>query len=384
MLRISCENTVDWLPVYGFFPMQDERIDNTPNLKIFKNYLVRYLVVLSSIDLEEMKKAVCALFLHDDVLLISATECSRIIQFELLSALLNHMLDSRQAAILEGCDVISLPVIAPNTFKRYVTLLIVERPSMLFSYLVRCRKCSHHIPLEECLLLCNDALTSTFPIHIPALDPVLDPTPISVPIPVPLPVPIPVPIQHPQHQHEELNAMKKEEEFTCQWILLDSISLLKEMKLDVIGALSAIIDFISYASKEEKNQMKIKNINEDKKVEIINKIVINKSIIKNEECVGGGGSLVHGVQSLVRLCIAERKEYKERKESKENNDNKENKNIKNNKDKESKERPTAQSQSQSGFPSNNLYGLWFSAMDQLLPLLGHFHFHCHFHFIINV
>ena len=390
MLRLSCENTVDWLPVYGFFPIHDDRInDNSQNFKIFKNCLMRYLAVLSSIDLVEMKNAACALFLNDDVLLISATECSRRIQFELLSALLNHILDSRQAAILEGGDLISLPVITPNTFMIYVTLLIVERPSMLFSYLMRCRKCSHHIPVDECLLLCNDALKSSSPIPIPVatLDPV--------------PVPAPAPIQHTQHQHqhqhEVLNDFKKEE-VTCQWILLDSISLLKEMKLDVIGALSAIIEFISYASKEEKNQdknqernqEKIMNMNEDKKVEIIDRIMINKSIIKNEECVGGGERLIHGVQSLVRLCIFESKEDKERKENKENKDNKDNKNNKNIKNNESKERPTkqsqSQSQSQSGLPTNGLYGLWFAAMDRLLPLLGRslsfplsLSFYCHFH-----
>lgn len=413
---MSSKGTVDWLPVYGYFLIHEERINSTPNtpnnlpnFEIFKKRLSRYLVALSSIDLEELKRAVCVLFLHDDALLISATECSRTIQFELLSSLLNHVLNSRQAAIIEGCDVMSLPLITQSTFILYIGLLIVERPFLLFSYLTKCRKCCHPIPADECLVLCSDALT--------------------------------VPTPHTQDgelcivkeqdrgkkgrqergQKEGENegqggegrqvvggqkegqeileereiggqneGQKVVENNQNQWILLDSISVLKEMESDIMGALSSIVDYIAHASKDERKVEKWEARNTERKDGIviitINKTDDNKNennnvnhnIVKNDNDNNyygntndtvrnedDTGRLVHGVQCLVRLCIVGSKEGKENKDSKGNKENKEN-----------KERAVTQSNnnsnssSSSGSGSNNSYGLWFTAMDRLLPLLG--------------
>ena len=414
-LRISSKGTVDWLPVYGYFTIHDESINNTPNtpnnlpnFEIFKKGLSRYLVALSTIDLEELKRAVCVLFLHDDALLISATECSRTIQFELLSSLLNHVLNSRQAAIIEGCDAMSLPVITQSIFVLYIGLLIVEKPFLLFSYLMKCRKCCHSIPADECLVLCSDALTVSTPhTHYGELCIVKEEDRGQKQR------------QEKGHKEEEnegqegeerqivggqkerqqiqegreIGGEKEVENNHYQWILLDSISLLKEMKSDVTGALSAIVDYIAHASKDERKVVKWEARKTERKDSIViltnNKTDnsanennnINHNRVKNDNDNNNNnnddkndtvrneddtGRLVHGVQCLVRLCIVGSKEGKE-KDSKGNKE-----------DKEKKERAVTQSNngnnssssSSSGSGSNNLYGLWFTAMDRLLPLLG--------------
>jgi hypothetical protein len=422
-LRISSKGTVDWLPVYGYFSIHDERSNNTPNnlpkFENFKKCLSRYLVALSTIDLEELKRAVCVLFLHDDALLISATECSRTIQFELLSSLLNHVLNSRQAAIIEGCDVVSLPVITQSIFILYIGLLIVERPSQLFSYLIKCRKCCHPIPADECLVLCSDALT--------------------VPTPHTQDGELCIVKEQDRRQKERQEKGQKEgenegqegegrqvvggqkegqeiqegrevggqsggqkevENNLNQWTLLDSISLLKEIKSDIMGALSAIVDYIAHASKDERKQVKWemrntvkkdgietitdnrtdnnKNENENNNVNQ-NKVKYdnddnynenrNDDTLRNEDDTG---RLVHGVQCLVRLCIVGSKEGKESKEGKGNKESKESKERSitqsNNNSNNSNNNNNNNNSSSSG--SNNSYGLWFTAMDRLLPLLG--------------
>ena len=380
-LRISSKGTVDWLPVYGYFSVHDERMNNTPNylsnFEIFKKCLACYLVALSSIDLEELKRAVCVLFHHDDALLISATECSRTIQFELLSALLNHVLNSRQAAIAEGCDVMSLPVITQSIFILYMGLLIVERPCQLFSYLMKCRKCYHPIPADDCLVLCSDALIVPPPrTQDGELCIVKDEVKENEEV-----------YKERQKEGQERQEIGGHNEGKREvvnndhdhWILLDSISLLKEMKLDILGALSAIVDYIAHASKDDRKAVKwaMRNTERKEGIEIItnnnngnNNIDHDKSnknntdnknenkydTVRNEDYTG---RLVHGVQCLVRLCIVGSKEGRENKDSK-----------------ESKERYVSQSNnksnnsSSSSSNSNNLYGLWFTAMDRLLPLLG--------------
>jgi hypothetical protein len=412
-LRISSKGTVDWLPVYGYFSIHDERIKNTPNnlpnFEIFKKCLSRYLVALSSIDLEELKRAVCVLFLHDDALLIPATECSRTIQFELLSSLLNHVLNSRQAAIIEGCDVMSLPVITQSIFVLYIGLLIVERPFLLFSYLIKCRKCCHPIPADECLVLCSDALT----VHTPHTQD----RELCI-----------VKeqdrgqkerqekeqkeggnegqeegrqVEGGQKERQEIQEGReiggqiggqKDQNNQNQWILLDSISLLKETKSDIMGALSAIVDYIAHASKDERKVVKWEMRNTERKegIEIItnnnnnnnnennenNDINHNKvkndndrdnnndninDTVRNEDYTG---RLVHGVQCLVRLCIVGSKEGKEKEDSKGNKENKERSIT------QSDNNNNHSSSSSSSSGSNSLYGLWFTAMDRLLPLLG--------------
>jgi hypothetical protein len=115
-----------------------------------------------------------------------------------------------------------------------------------------------------------------------------------------------------------------------RWILLDSISLLKQLSGDLNGAISAIIEYITFALSEERRRRK-------GTPPTLAPTPTSRSL---EEGASGPGAdkglrVIHGVQCLLQLCETENS-------------------------KPSNLHPHIQSGE----------GMWFGALTSLLPILG--------------
>jgi hypothetical protein len=278
------------------------------HLVLFRRHLADYVLDLASIDLIEAKHMACAVYATDMEQLIAATDSSQRIQFELLSAVMDCYLNSdyRLMQATSTLDDSPPPAIDSSVYLRYVGLLLAENPTGLFHFLLRSKQANCLFPVGDCLLLCTEALMD---IQVAMLRPSGSDT------------------------NTDSNTTKAQSKGHGQgrtrWILLDSISLLKQLSGDLNGAISAIIEYITFALSEERRRKGTPPT--------LSPTPTSRSL---EEGASGPGAdkglrVIHGVQCLLQLCETENS-------------------------KPSNLHPHIQSRE----------GMWFGALTSLLPILG--------------
>ena len=274
---LNTEGALRWTSYSTVFSGHGNR---SPCLELFRQNLISYIVNLATRNMSEVKRMVRAVFKGDIEMLITATDGHSKIQYELLSALLDDVLSNdhnNTANSSSGSGEIEIrSVIKSSILLKYVSLMLTESRGSLFHFLTRCRSQRLFYPVSECLQLCLSAFAR--------------PTISGV--------------THAKHDTLEMRC--------GSWILLDSISLLREEMSDARGAVTAIVEYITFAVKEENAETSSGSSIESSMRPLV----------------------LHGVEFLHRLCSAER--------SRQGSDS----------DAHSRER------------------LWYIALDSLLPILG--------------
>lgn len=239
-------------------------------LALFRRHLADYVLDLAGMDMAEAKRMACAVYATDMDQLIAATNRSPRTQFELLSAVMEHHLcgDTRLAPVQSPSEEDSPPpVIDTSVYLRHVSLLLAESPTDLFHFLLRSTRTRCVFPVEDCLLMCTDALTD---IQVAMLKPAGSDTDSNT------------------NNSPTGSTKPGQGQGQTRWILLDSISLLKQLSGDLSGAMSAIIEYVTFALSEERR---------------------NRKGIPPRGLQGGGSDrgqrVLHGVQCLLNLCETE-------------------------------------------------------------------------------
>lgn len=272
------------------------------HLALFRRHLADYVLELAAIDLIEAKQMACAVYATDIDQLIAATDSSQRTQFELLSAVMDCYLsaDYRLMQATSSLEDSPPPPIDPSLYLKYVGLLLAECPTSLFHFLLRSKRAGSVFPVDDCLVLCTEALMD---IQVAMLKPTESHTNTD--------------------SNTNTNAQGQGQGHT-RWILLDSISLLKQLSGDLNGAISAIIEYITFALSEER-----------KKGTPLTPAPIPVGLGEGGPGSDQGLRVIHGVQCLLHLCQTENT-------------------------KTSNLLPHIQSRE----------GMWFGALTSLLPILG--------------
>ena len=171
--------------------------------KVFTTIVSQYLVKMAMTSMTETKELAAALYSDDIATLISATESCQFIQFELLTTIIDGILNSAGSA-----DGLPHPIIDHDVFLKYLKLLLSRSPEGVYSFLSRSKESGCQFPIKECLLLCTTSTAPTLK------------TPPS---------------------------LNQRNESDRAWQALDAVSFLKELSSDLHGAVAAILLYMSCA-----------------------------------------------------------------------------------------------------------------------------------------
>ena len=171
--------------------------------KVFTTIVSLYFVKMAMTSMTETKELAAALYSDDIATLISATESCQFIQFELLTTIIDGILDSAGSA-----DGLPHPIIDHDVFLKYLKLLLSRSPEGVYSFLSRSKQSGCQFPIKECLLLCTKSPAPTLK------------TPPS---------------------------LNQRNESDRAWQSLDAVSFLKELSSDLHGAVAAVLLYMSCA-----------------------------------------------------------------------------------------------------------------------------------------
>ena len=230
---------------YPLFQCSSGLIDPTMIPEI-RNILSDYIIKLAQISLTETKKLILLTYKEDIPALISATENCRSTQLELMTTMLDGVMDNNWSD-----DKLYFPTVSHTTFLKYISLLQSENPAKIHPFLTRCTAIGYQFPLRECLLL----LTSSTYDNLGNKSSFLP------------------------------NAEGREEK---AWRSLDAVALLKDFSSDLKGSLAAILLFIRCAVFDEISDGKEYND------------------YGSRQRTSDNSAVIDGVQHLILLCTKER------------------------------------------------------------------------------